>query len=82
MLGINRHGDESVIDPVFDRIKIIVKRKRYNESDALILGLELLNKFKDRNQEILKIFEWLKTNKWDFLFEMEKYYIRLVKKQP
>ena len=63
------------INPVIERIKTILKRKRTVESDELILGLELLIRFETKYQEILELFDWIKFKKWDFLFQTEKKWI-------
>lgn len=75
MLAINRHGDETAINPVIERIKTILKRKRTIESDELIVGLELLIRLEKEHQEIQDLFNWIKFKKWDFLFDSEKKWV-------
>ncbi|XEC95981.1 HEAT repeat domain-containing protein [Paenibacillus tarimensis] len=75
MLAINRHGDETAINPVIERIKTMLKRKRTVESDELILGLELLIRFQKEDQEIHELFDWIKLKKGDFLFDTEKKWV-------
>ncbi|WP_227938165.1 HEAT repeat domain-containing protein [Alkalihalobacillus deserti] len=75
MLGIDRHGNETAIKPVIERIKTMLKRKRTIESDDLILALGFLIRFEEDNEEIHKLFDWIKSKKWDFLFDMEKEWI-------
>ncbi|MGE7771398.1 HEAT repeat domain-containing protein [Viridibacillus arvi] len=75
MLGINRHGNETAIKPVIERIKNMLKRKRNVVSDDIVLALGFLIRFEEGNEEIHKLFDWIKTKKWDFLFESEKKWI-------
>ncbi|MBM7691585.1 hypothetical protein JOC77_000992 [Peribacillus deserti] len=75
MLGINRHGNQSAIKPVIGRIKTLLKRKRKSESGELTTALGFLIRFMAEYEEIRYLFDWLKSNKWDFLFEMEKRWI-------
>ncbi|PGM49019.1 HEAT repeat domain-containing protein [Bacillus sp. AFS053548] len=72
MIGINKHGNETAIKPVIERIKNILKRKRELDRGDLILALEFLIRYEDGNEEIYKLFHWIKTKKWDYLFESEK----------
>jgi HEAT repeat protein len=75
MLAIKKHGDETAIVPVIERIKTILKRKRIIESDELIDGLEILILFEREYAEIQELFNWIKFKKWDFLFLTEKKWI-------
>ncbi|MGX2962024.1 hypothetical protein JNUCC23_22735 (plasmid) [Peribacillus sp. JNUCC 23] len=75
MLGINRHGNETAIKPVIERIKTMLKRKRNVESDDLILAHGFFIRFEEDNEEINELFDWIKSKKWDFLFDIEKEWI-------
>jgi len=75
LLGIDRHGNETAIKPVIERIKTMLKRKRNVESDDLILALGFLVRFEEDYEEIREVFDWIKSKKRDFLFGMEKEWI-------
>ncbi|MFD0048384.1 HEAT repeat domain-containing protein [Actinomycetes bacterium NPDC127524] len=75
VLGINRHGNETAIKPVIERIKTMLKRKRIVESDDLINALGFLIRFEKDYEEIVELFDWIKSKKWDFLFYAEKKWI-------
>lgn len=75
LLAINRHGNETAIKPVIERIKTILIRKRTVESDDLILGLGFLIRFVGDYEEIQELFDWIKSKKWEFLFDTEKEWI-------
>ncbi|MFJ8260307.1 HEAT repeat domain-containing protein [Peribacillus asahii] len=75
MLGIARHGNETAIKPVIERIKTMLKRKRTIESDDLILALGFLIRFEEDYEEIHELFDWIKSKKCDFLFDAEKEWI-------
>jgi len=72
MLGIARHGNEIAIKPVIDRTKTMLKRKRTVESDDLIVALGFLIRFEEDYEEIHDLLDWIKSNKWDLLFDAEK----------
>ena len=75
MLGIARHGNETAIKPVIERIKTMLKRKRNIESDDLILALGFLIRFEEDYEEIHELFDWIKSKKWEFIFDTEKEWI-------
>ncbi|WP_395534876.1 hypothetical protein [Neobacillus thermocopriae] len=75
MLAIKKHGDESAINPLIVRIKTILKRKRTVKSDDLLIGLEFLVRFIKDYKEISDLFDWIKSKKWDLLFDNEKKWI-------
>lgn len=75
MLCINKHGNETAINPVIERVKFLLKRKRNIERNDLILALEFISGFVDEHEEIYNLFDWIKTKKWDFLFNFEKDWI-------
>ena len=75
MSALNRHGDESVIMPVYERIKKILARKRTVEQlpkSELMEGMELLKKLGSNNENVMELFKWIKTKKWHYLFDQEK----------
>lgn len=63
LLGINRHGNETAIKPVIERIKNMLKCKRKVKSDDLILALGFLIRFKKDYEEIDELFNWIKSKK-------------------
>ncbi|MDQ0483978.1 HEAT repeat domain-containing protein [Guptibacillus hwajinpoensis] len=75
LLAIKKHGNEMAIGPVIARIKTILSRERTVESDDLITGLEFLISYKENTEEIQKLFEWIRTKKWRYLFEEERVFI-------
>lgn len=78
LLGISKHGNETAIKPVIERIKTMLKRKRKVESDDLILALGFLIRFEEDYKEIVELFDWIKSKKWDFLFDTEKEWIKSI----
>ncbi|MCM3317311.1 HEAT repeat domain-containing protein [Rummeliibacillus stabekisii] len=71
MLAINRHGNETAIPAVIERLKSMLKRKRKIVSDDLITGLEFLIRYKEDNKEIRDLYDWIKSRKSEVLFEEE-----------
>lgn len=72
---IKKHGNEEAITPVLQRVKAILTKVRKVEQSPkseLIEGLEFLNKYRRDNDAINNLFEWIRSKKMDFLFEMEK----------
>lgn len=75
MSAIAKHGDESAVQPIVHRVKNMLKRERIIQSDDLLVAFNFLKLFKNSNKEIDDLFSWLKTKKWNFLFEDEKHWL-------
>lgn len=56
LVALQNHGDESAIDVVYKRIKMILSRKRKIVSEELVIAFEFLKRYKE---EYLKIQELL-----------------------
>ncbi|MGE7817299.1 hypothetical protein ACQKMW_28395, partial [Pseudomonas sivasensis] len=41
-------------------------------SDELVAAFEFLNQFKNQDEKIEKLLEWIVSKKWDFLSDREK----------
>ncbi|MGG3888814.1 hypothetical protein [Metabacillus fastidiosus] len=65
-------GTETAADTVYKRVKTVLARKRKIESDQLVPIFEFLIRYKENNEKIKKLFEWIKSKKWNYLFEEEK----------
>ncbi len=72
LLAIKNHGDETAIDVVYKRVRTILSKKRKINSDELVAAFEFLNQFKNHDEKIEKLLEWIKSKKWDFLSDREK----------
>ncbi|UPO89990.1 HEAT repeat domain-containing protein [Niallia sp. Man26] len=72
LLAIKDHGDETAIDVVYKRVRTILSKKRKINSDELVAAFEFLNQFKNHDEKIEKLLEWIKSKKWDFLSDTEK----------
>ncbi|MEC2074869.1 HEAT repeat domain-containing protein [Metabacillus fastidiosus] len=70
--GILKYGDETAVDIVYKRVKTVLARKRKIESYELVPAFEFLMRYKENNEKIKKLFEWIKLKKWDCLVEEEK----------
>lgn len=72
MTAIHHHGDDTAVDAVLTRVKKMLSRKRKWESDDLILALDFLSRYKDDHNQIQNLILWIKTKKYDYLFDEEK----------
>jgi HEAT repeat protein len=72
LLALLNHGDETTIEVVYKRVKTFLSRKRKIESDELVPAFEFLNRYKEHHKKIQELFEWIKSKKWDYLFDEEK----------
>ncbi|TRZ40222.1 HEAT repeat domain-containing protein [Niallia circulans] len=72
LLAIKNHGDETAIDVVYKRVKTVLSKKRKIDSDELVPAFEFLSKYKDYDNKVQKLLEWIKIKKWDFLSDREK----------
>lgn len=84
LLGLTELGNETHIPLIIKRIKEVLSRKRSritilgkpNERKTeVIIGIEFLQKYADKNPEIPKFLEWIKVKKWDKLFEEEQEFL-------
>jgi len=79
LYAILEHGDESVIDVVIERLKVIIKSKRKIEpvtakDSELVIILQFLLKFKGE-RKVAAIVEWIQEKKWENLFVNEREWI-------
>jgi hypothetical protein len=77
MSALVKHGDETVVEPIIDRVKNILARKRQIEQlpkSDLIEGMEFLNRYRTENIQVF--FEWIKTKKREYLFDSEICWLR------
>lgn len=72
LLALQNHGDETAIDVVYKRVKTVLSRKRKIESDELVPAFEFLNRYREQYKKIQELFEWIKSKKWDYLYDEEK----------
>ena len=70
--AIRNHGDETAVDPVYQRVKTALKRKRKINYNELVPAFEFLNRYREKYNHIQELFEWIISKKWDYLFDEEK----------
>ncbi|WP_102345121.1 HEAT repeat domain-containing protein [Bacillus sp. Marseille-P3661] len=76
-----KHGDESIIEVLFERLKTILKTKRNVEpataEDSDVINIvQFLLRYKYM-KEVTTIFDWIWQKKWDYLYECEKEWLRV-----
>lgn len=81
LYALTKVGNETHIPMIIKRIKEVLSRKRSQEiligdlednRTEITHGLEFLQKYADKNAEIPKLFDLIKTKKWEKLFDSEK----------
>lgn len=81
LYALTKMGNEIHIPLIIKRIKEVLSRKRSGEiligdlednRTEITHGLEFLQKYADKNAEIPKLFDLIKTKKWEKLFDREK----------
>lgn len=82
LLALTIYGNEKHIPLIIKRIKEVVSRKRSqitliteDDKSEIMVGMEFLLKFIDKNIEIKKLYDLLTHKKWDNLFEKEQKFL-------
>lgn len=82
LLALTIYGNEKHIPLIIKRIKEVVSRKRSqitliteDDKSEIMVGMEFLLKFVDKNIEIKKLYDFLSHKKWDNLFEKEQKFL-------
>lgn len=84
LLGLTKLGNETHISLIIKRIKEVLSRKRSGEiligdlednRTEITHGLEFLQKYAETHPEIPKLIDFIKTKKWDKLFEEEQEFL-------
>ena len=77
LFGIVKHGDASAIQPVIKRLKTMLKRQRQIQSDEGLVALHFLHRYRQSDETIPVLFDWIVTKKWDVLFEDEQQWLKM-----
>lgn len=81
LLGLTKLGNETHIPLIIKRIKEVLSRKRSRitiltkQKTEVMIGIEFLQKYAETHPEIPKLIDFIKTKKWDKLFEEEQEFL-------
>ena len=81
MHGIRRFGDESCIEPVAKRVKVILARRRpelgFEHDTELIDAMAFLQRYVALDPDVEDLFRYVRRRRWDHVLGYEKVWLIL-----